>query len=228
MRVMRFLIAIATMMAVVGAAWANDTDVEKLLENMRNAYQKPQTARIKTEAILLEKQDSKMSMQFELTFKRPYKIFCKVSKFPGQEGKDIFWVTDGKTIKSVTSDGTRRDSITPDELGRGWPLNLESLCFWDSNRQLSTKAGANMELSKFNVIEKETWNDKEWLVLEETANGQDVFVRYFIDPKTFYIWRCVVWDIDKKKQRYDVVVRELEIDPVVDDKIFDINRDIGG
>lgn len=230
MRSMNYKFAVATVAtAFFGAVWAQAADVEQLLTNMRAAYQKPQTVRIKTEALLpIGSEKEPQRMQFDLTFKRPYKVFCKVTRFPGQEGKDIFWVTDGKSLKSTGPEGTRKSDISPDEIGKGWPINLESLSFWDYERQLSTKAGANMEKSVFAVIESEQWNDKAWLVLEETAKGQDVFVRYFIDPKTFFIWRCDVWDLEKKNHYYDITVKELEIDPAVDDKIFDISKAVGG
>ncbi|MBX3118423.1 MAG: hypothetical protein KF784_05110 [Fimbriimonadaceae bacterium] len=225
---MNYKFAIATMvMAIASTVWAQNSQAEQLLSDMRAAYQKPQTIHIKTQAtLLMEAAKSPQTMHFDLTFKRPYKVYCKVTQFPGQEGKDIYWVTDGKTLKSTGPEGTRKGTIKPDEIGKGWPINLECLSFWDSDRQLSTKAGANMEKSKFVILENEAWNGKEWTVLEETAFGQDVFVRYFIDPKTFYIWRCEVWDLERKTARYDIKVTELEIDPVVDDKIFDISKEI--
>ncbi len=227
MRGMKSRIAVAVLAtALTCFSWAIDDSAEKLLAQMREAYSKPKAVKISTEATIgAQSARSAETMSFELTFMRPHKVYCKVTKFPGQEGKNIFWVTDGKTLKSTNAESVRISPITPDEIGKGWPINLECLSFWDYDRQLSTKSGANMEKSKFKILEKESWNGKDWTVLEETAEGQDVFVRYFIDPSTHYIWRCEVWDIEKKNMYYDIKVTKLEIDPEVDPKIFEISKE---
>jgi hypothetical protein len=106
------------------------------------------------------------------------------------------------------------------------PINLEVMSFWDWKRQLSTDPGSNMEESKFKLVQGESWNGKKWTVLEETAYGQNVFVRYFVDPSSSLIYRVLVYDLGRTKLQVETVVKKLERNIKVDPKKFEIKAEI--
>lgn len=78
---------------------------------------------------------------------------------------------------------------TVQNLRRAVAANLEVISLWDSQRQLSTGEGGNMRGENLRIAEPETWGGRRWIVLEERAGTGSY--RYFIDPKTAFIWRTV-------------------------------------
>jgi hypothetical protein len=57
-------------------------------------------------------------------------------------------------------------------------------------------------------------------VLEESAPTVGVYVEYYIDPKTNFIWRTVQMSLDKEFTRGDFVIKKLTIGAKIDEKRF--------
>ena len=68
------------------------------------------------------------------------------------------------------------------------------------------------------------WEGKEWIVLDEDAPSVGLFVRYYVDPKTYFIWRTIQMTQDEKPSKrkviQDFVVKSLELDVEIDESIF--------
>lgn len=194
-----------------------DKDVEKLLSNMRQAYQSANSATIlsKTKTKIEGKEEA---FEVHMDYVKP-NLIRMVFAFRGQE---VAKISDGKKIYTMVGTGkAHEEKLTLDGLGGDAPINLETMAFFDWKRQLSTSPGANMSESKFKIVLSEEWNGRSWIVLEETAHGQNVFVRYFVDPKTFFIWKCDVKSLDKKRAIMTTEVQKLLLNPKLDPRIFD-------
>lgn len=194
------------------AAAASESDVEKLLASMRTAYQAAQTAQLKVKSRFMVG-DEWITSQVAMSYAKPNRLRLEFTIKDSVTHR----VSDGKKVYTWFDPETVRvKDVDPDALGNDAPINLECLSFFDWKRQLSTESGANMEKSKFKVIPSESWNGRKWTVLEESAHGQNVFVRYFIDPKTYFIWRCDVRDLGSRKPFMETEVLELTLNPKFD------------
>jgi outer membrane lipoprotein-sorting protein len=59
------------------------------------------------------------------------------------------------------------------------------------------------------------------MVLEEKAPKSKVFVRYYIDPKTKFIVRTAVYNLDNPAEMLqDYKVTSFQLNPKVDEKQF--------
>jgi outer membrane lipoprotein-sorting protein len=190
---------------------------------MRQAYQSANSATLesKTKTKIEGKEEV---FEVRMDYGKP-NLLRMVFAFRGQE---IMKISDGKKIYTVVGTGkAHEEKLTLDGLGGDAPINLESMGFFDWKRQLSTSPGANMSESKFKIVLSEEWNGRNWIVLEETAHGQNVFVRYFVDPKTYFIWKCEVKSLDKKKEIMTTEVQKLLLNPNLDRKVFEAPKSDG-
>jgi len=216
-------IALSILAAMASGAFAADKDVEAMLKTLRDNYQKLKTARIEVSSIVRGQGGEDIPLTSVVTYKAPLS-FRMVSKGPTMgAGNSLIMITDGKQSSTKTPDGkTEKAKFDLDKIAA--PLNLESLCLWDWKRQLSTDKGANMHDSKLRLLQKETWKDKDYMVLEETAERSKVFVRYYIEPKTKLIVRTVVYSLDDMTQvLQDHKVTKMELNPKVDPSLFKVS-----
>lgn len=206
-----FLLAIAA-----SPSFSADKEVEKLLASMRTAYQAVSSASLRI--------DSKVKYSFgEVTHKvrfeyeKPNRIHLAFDF----QGKTIRRISDGKKVYTFAEEA-KPDvaAVSMDALGGDVPVNLETLCFFDSNRQLSTSKEGNMAASTFKLLEGQEWNGRSWYVLEETAKGQNVFVRYWVEPDRFFIGRCEVFGLDKKTFIMDAQVKSMVLNQAIEAKLF--------
>lgn len=206
---------VAGMVAIAGGARASDPQVETLLGQMRAAYKAVKAAHLKVECRL-----EQFTLNADMLYKSPSKM--KVSVTSDRIKGAMVRVTDGKSVstRNPGSTGNTTQKYTKDNFEMGLPLNLESLCLFDYARQLSTERGNNMEHSALKIRNGRSWNGKQWLVLEETATAQKVFVTYYIDAKTFLIWRTVAQRLDTKKQIQDCSIKKLDLSPNIPDSAF--------
>ena len=212
----------ASLLALAAFSVAADKEVEDLLKSMRDTYKGVKAAKIVTKSTI-ETPMGKGDVTTDLSFMAGNKIYAVIKGIPGVE-KDIIVRSDGKKIKSEgTPAGDNEVDWSIDNL-QGLPVNLETLNFWDWERQLSTSDGGNMKTSTFKIVKDEEWDGKKWTVLEETAGAaqNSVFVRYFIDPKTNFMWRTVVTEIGNSEPTQDIKVTSLELDPKLDESLFKI------
>jgi len=214
----RSLVA-ACLVSLSAFAIAADADVEALLGKMRDAYKGVKGARFQTQTTMFVESE-KLEAEFDVTFKNPNKVRLTTDKLFGMEGQ-VKVISDGKTISIITPDGKEEIPFSVEAMSDGAPVNLETLCFWDYNRQLSTGEDGNMKKSELTIKKDEEWNDKKWTVLEEVAKEQEVFVKYWIDPKTNFIWRTQVFTLEKRDQVMECTVKKLDTNVVVDDSMFD-------
>lgn len=182
--------------ALIGAAFSSssaiaaDPQVEALLSNMRDGYK-----RLKGVTYTTESQFGKQVFVNSFTFESPTKARISVTS-PSLKSAGVLLtkICDGKTVNSkrMNQPSYQEKPYSPDVLADLVPVNLESICFFDWDRQLSTAPGKNMEHSTFKIARNEEWNGRKWTVLQETASRQKVVCSYYIDPATYIIWRTVV------------------------------------
>jgi hypothetical protein len=207
---------------VSALASAAGKDVETLLKHMRDAYSGVKAAAFTTQTTLNSDQGN-----FEFTndflYKNPNMVRVIIKGGPLKDA-EITKVSDGQKITASGSGAGTAPQVdyTPEEFGKGIPANLESVSFFDWDRQLNTAEGKNMAKSTFKIVKSEEWNGRKWTVLEETANEQKVWCRYFIDPSTFLIWRTVVKGLDDRKDMMDARITKLDTAASVEDSSFKI------
>lgn len=208
-----------TLVAAASISIASEEEVDKLLASMRKAYSGAKTAKFTVQTVM-KAEEKDLSVTFEATFKGPDKLYLYTDNMFGVEGK-IKLRCDGKTIVVTTPEDKDEVPFTVENLSSAMPLNLESLCFWDHKRQLSREADGNMHTSTFKILSDQDWNDKKWTILEETANEQKVFVKYWIEPKTSFIWKTEVFELESKERVMTCEIKKLEIGLDVEDSVFD-------
>lgn len=210
------LLPVSLAALVLATGFQPDSEVEKLLASMRTAYQSAETATVKVKSRVKVGEDW-ISGTSTLHYEKPNRLNLAFKL------KDVLThrVSDGRKVFTwIELDKVKSEGVDPDSLGNDAPINLECLSFFDWKRQLSTSPGANMEKSKFKLIKSENWNGRNWIVLEESAHGQSVFVRYFIDPNTYMIWRCDVRDLERRSPFLETEVTELTLNPKLGAGLF--------
>jgi outer membrane lipoprotein-sorting protein len=212
-------IALTLFVALSTAALAADKEVEELLSKMRDAYKGTKSVRMTT-AVTSYFEEEKFESTFEISFKNPNKVRMTTDKLFGMEGQ-IKIISDGKTITVITPEEKDEVPYSIEAMSDGAPVNLETLCLWDWKRQLSTEAEGNMHKSELKLVKEQKWNDKEWIVLEESAPTQKVFVRYWIDPKTHFIWRTEVMTLEGRDKLQECIVKKLDTELTLEDSVFD-------
>lgn len=203
--------------SIAGAA---DTSVETLLARMRAAYKAASTAQFTSVAELTLRNGSKATVTSTVNYAKGNKVHASVKGFPSAaKDQKVVVYTDGKTVKTLGFPGGPGEyKYSHQAILNSIAANLETICFWDHERQLSTKTGANMNQSKLKVVVNQKWDGKTWTVLEETA-GQS-FIRYFIDPKTALIHRTHVMNSESKRVFADYRLKSLKLNAKVDPKLF--------
>lgn len=200
-----------------------DPEVEALFANMRRAYAAVKTARIETvavsRAIDAQKFQSRLRIfTTHIVYRRPDVIRAYVQSA-------------GQLVGNLIVDGYRRmqfngqDKNAPndfvflvDTLQR--QINLESICFWDWRRQLSTDPNMNMSRSTFRLTHDVPWNGKRWMVLEETASASNEVIDYYIDPKTYFVWRTYTRSISSRQEQQETKLKSLVINqPITDEDL---------
>ncbi len=197
---------------IAGATFAADKQVEELLAHMRGAYKSVKAATYKSTVTVWDAQTSEQTViDVDMAYKSPnlMRAILKNKQIPGGA---MTVISDGENVtNSVT--GTS-NAYTMDEIEKEVPSNLESICFWDWDRQLSTDTGKNMATSTFRIEKDANWDGKKWTILEETAKKDKVLCRYYIDPKTYFIWRTHVSDLDTGKDQMDCKLKHSILRPI--------------
>ena len=204
---------------VVASSYAADQEVEKLLSRMRDVYSSSSTARLVIQTT--GPRFGKNTIVTDLTYMKERRIYAKLSGFESLKGRTRVFICDGQKVQVDDFAGNLQFlDFNPDIIPL--PINLEAMSFWDWRRQLSTSKGSNMEHSSFKLKKGVRWNSKSWWVLEEKADGQDVYVDYYIDPTTALIHRVQVYDINKRHLITETVVAKIERNLKVDPNLFKV------
>ncbi|MCH8978504.1 MAG: hypothetical protein IH945_04585 [Armatimonadetes bacterium] len=215
---MKKIALLALCAALSAGAVAADEEVENLLANMRKAYKTIGTVTFKLESTVLTA-NGDIVIKMIGGFRSPNMMYVNID-LPGARVKVV---SDGKKVYSVRGDSERIREMpyNIDVLGDALlGANLEVINFYDWERQLSTSEGANMHDSTLSIRKNEKWNGKTWLVLEESAPKVDVYVEYYIDPKTNLVWRTVQMSLDKEFTRGDFILKSLKMNAKISDKRF--------
>lgn len=213
---------VSALLLLVGSAFAaSNKEVEELLSKMREAYKNTKAATYKLKATGTLK-DRLVKITADVSFLGPDKLYIKATGVTGSTGPAITYILNGK--RTLIDDGKSKERSDL-QVGAGFPewSNLETASFYQYQKQLSTDSGANMHFSTFKILLDEKWNDKLWTVLQETANGQGVFVSYYIDPKTYLIWRTTTSDIHTRAIFSQTEVLNLDTKAKVDESLFKID-----
>lgn len=218
------LFSLATLLALSAVSFGADKDVEALLTKMRNVYKSAKSAKFTTHSIIPGPL-GEAEVMIEVSYSAPNKIYAKVKGMAESGASEVTFRTDGKKIVAEgLPSGKVEQPYNVQLIVQVLPVNLETLNFWDWKRQLSTAEGGNMKQSTFKIVKSEKWKGKDWVVLEETAKEQNVFVRYFIDPKSSLMMRTVVTSIDDKTNvQMDVRIDKMELGAKVDPALFKID-----
>ncbi|HXH61632.1 MAG TPA: hypothetical protein VNI20_09780 [Fimbriimonadaceae bacterium] len=215
---MKRTIAALALLALAATSFAASKEVEDLLSSMRKAYKDLGTATFTMQSTLVG-DNGDLSIKMVGGFKSPNQMYIDITS----DDNSVSVVTDGKTIYAVRSGSTnvREARFSNDTMGNVLAgANLELINFYDWKRQLSTADGDNMHDSKLAIRKNEKWNDRTWWVLEETAPTVGVYVEYYIDPKTYLVWRTVQMTLDKEFTRGDFIIKSLKTGVKIDDKKF--------
>ncbi|MCH7905352.1 MAG: hypothetical protein IH944_12420 [Armatimonadetes bacterium] len=207
--------------ALSAGALGADKDVEDLLAKMRKAYQETKTASFELETTLLAVEGD-VVIKMKGLFKSPNKLAVDIVMNIASDERKINVISDGKQIYASATgvEEVGKTDFSIDRLNQALgAANLEVLCFYDWKRQLSTDKGANMHDSTLS-IRKEKWKGKEWIVLEESAPRVDIYVEYFIDPKTHFIWKTIRMTLDKEFTNGEYVLTKLKTGLTISDKRF--------
>lgn len=197
-----------------------DKEVEALLAKMRSIYSGTKSAHV-----VVKTTNNKLGSKpitVDMYYMAGRKIRASVDGIASRHGKTYRYTSNGSRV--AYDDFAGNVQYGDFSLDVPIPVNLEAMSFWDWKRQLSTSPGSNMQDSRFRIKSNEPWNGKKWTVLEETAYGQDVFVRYFLDPSTAMIYRVVVYDLARKEIRQETIVQKLERNVRVDPKMFEVKE----
>jgi len=204
---------------------AADTKVEALLAKMRQAYSSIQSARLETTTYEHEfnahgiAESGLMVYDMSVLYKRPNLIRAVVNGGTFPTTRII--LAKGASIETTMGKLRLRSfPFTFDAMSRVLPANLETLCFWDWDVQLSTEQGKNMHASTFRLIENVPWNGKRWTVLEESAVNVDRLCIYYIDPKTNLMWRTFIRALGSRREIQDARIVRMVLNPPVADTDF--------
>lgn len=211
-------IAVSMLALSATASFAADKDVEDILRVLRQNYSNAKSARLEVQSFMRELGDA-YPLTTTVQYSKPGK-FRMVTKGESMGASSLLMVSDGKTSYTKDPAGkVTREKFDPDKVAS--PINLESLCFWDWKRQLSTAKGDNMNASELRLLKRETWKDKDYMVLEEKAPKSNVFVRYYIDPVKKFIVRTAVYSLeDASIMLQDHKVTKFELNPKVDPAVL--------
>lgn len=214
--------ALSFVVLLAATSFGNSLDVEGLLGKMRDAYKGTKSAQVEVKLELKSDGEETLNATASVTFASPKR--AKVVFRPEGEGAPppLTYIQDGKKMQATVSEDQKM-TREYDEDEFPLPLNLETLSFWQWEKQLSTAEGANMKNSELKVVEDVEWNGKKWITLEETVKKDDVFIRYYVDPNTFLIWRCEIKDLESMVTRLDVTVTEMKTGIEVDESMFAIS-----
>lgn len=209
-------IALSLLALVAVPTFAADKDVEDILKVLRDNYSKAKSIRMETTSMVLVGQGEEITMTSKAWYKGPSTFRIETKSDAGT----ILSASDGKSGYNKTADGkVTKGKFDPDDIAS--PVNLEVLCFWDWKRQLSTTKGSNMNESELRLLKKETWKDKDYMVLEEKAPKSKVFVRYYIDPVKKFIVRTAVYSLDNSAiMLQDHKVTKFELNAPVDNSLL--------
>lgn len=185
---------------------------------MRSAYQSFRTAAFDV-TVVRPRGNQELNVMLNVRYAAPNKVRAVVA-INGMKEYDLY--CDGVTITTIDASTESRESqpFALDMLTQALPGNLETVCFFDWQKQLSTTEGNNMHGSKLSITAGETWDGRKWTILEEKVDERKIVVKYYIDAKTKLIWRSVTRSSVTESIMEDAQMTRLVLGQVIDPKTF--------
>lgn len=232
----RVLVLLAALTASLAAGQENDSGMglvrtpppkldaksKALLNKIREVYRTTRTARMRT--TFEEVRESKrVRLTSECSYQAPTSFRIVSHGLARIAPSGYVLVTDGKKIRvDGLPGGTSMTAFDRRQMRRNLPhVNLEVMCFYDWQRQLSRERGGFMHGSTFRATD-ESWNGKMYSVLEETNKMQGVRVKYFTDPKTGLIWRTEQYSLDGSTPYMVTTIDSMEVNVPIDPATFKV------
>ncbi len=191
-------------------------DPEIVVKEVRDAYSQVTTARLTVTFEEHDPQGRRLSGTADTAFLRPNHIRTIIKG--GKLSSAVY--CDGRQIVTVREHDRRATPYSLANLEKEIPLNLETLCFVNYGKELSTSAGGGMYRSTLAVIES-VWKDKVWTVIEERNQSDDSTDRYFVGAKDHLIWRVVDMSYDRETTYSDLRVEKLSTGEPVPEDLFE-------
>ncbi len=161
-----------------------DAPSENLLSKMRAAYAKVGSAKLRLDVTRLGRDGEIHHIAGNVAYLKGNRLLAEMVR---DKTIPVRLKTDGHMMNAGTGTSLRQQAFSLAAMERVLPVNLETICFWDWQRQLSTDTAGRMYQSTLHVLPNQKWKGKNWLVLEETVPGEAI--RYYIDPATYLIRR---------------------------------------
>lgn len=199
---------------------------EQLLAKMRAAYKAVPSVELKVQTKFIRAKTVIALSTIE--FLAPNKIRIETTGIPGLEGDMFRAVSDGSRVSMTGLPGGPIEwPYDYNRFIRSVPmLDLETLCYWDWAKQLSTAKGGNMAASRL-AVKREDWQGQSYYVLEEHADRQGVFIRYFVEPHRFLIMKVLQYQSDSTGPSQENLVLKLHLRKPLVPEDFKNSRKIG-
>jgi len=205
------------LIVITPSVFAADQEVDNLLAKMRNAYSAIKSAKFSTVVNF-----RKPPLHTTNYFLAPDKFRVD---FPGKEAGINSFITDGKFTYFVPSgQDAQREPYDFERFFQMSPGHIETFSYFEWKKTF-TVGGKTMGLdgSALKVVPNQEWNGKKWTVLEETKNSEKQVYHYYVDPKTYLVWRTTSLPFGATAYRVDTQFTKLELGISIPESKFKVS-----
>jgi len=204
-------------MGIAPSVIAADQEVENLLGKIRNAYSAVKSAKYST----------------VVNFRKPplhcTNYFLAPDKFrvdypsDGADGMTSL-ITDGKTTYFLPAgQEMQHEPYDFDNFFKLSPGHVETFSYCEWKKLLVVGKGMGLDGRSLRVLSDQEWNGRKWTVLEETKASEKQIYHYYVDPKTYLIWRTTSLPFGAIAYRVDTQLTKLELDISVPAAMFRVS-----
>jgi len=199
------LSAFACLMGIAPSVIAADQEVDNLLAKIRNAYSVVKSAKYSTVVYF-----RKPPLHCTNYFLAPDKFRVD---FPADgSGGTTSLITDGKTTYYVPAgQETQQEPYDFENFFKLSPGHIETFSYFEWKKLLVVNRGMGLDGSSLKVLPDQEWNGRKWTVLEETKTSEKQVYHYYVDPKTYLIWRTTSLPFGATAYRVDTQLTKLEL-----------------
>ncbi len=134
-------------------------------------------------------------------------------------------ITDGKTSYFLPAGQEMQND--PDDFDNFFKLSpghLDTFSYCEWKKLLAIGKGMGLDGSSLKVLPDQEWNGRKWTVLEETKRSEEQVYHYYVDPKTYLIWRTTSLPFGATAYRVDTQLTKLELGITVPASMFKVPR----
>jgi outer membrane lipoprotein-sorting protein len=205
------------LLGVAPSAIAANQEVENLLAKIRNAYSSVKSAKYST----------------VVNFRNPplhcTNYFLAPDKFrvdfpaEGASGTTSI-ISDGKTTYYLPAgQEMQHEPYDFENFFKLSPGHVETFSYFEWKKLLVIGQGMGLDDSSLKVLPNQEWNGRNWTVLEETKTSEKQVYHYYVDPKTFLIWRTTSLPFGATAYRVDTQLTKLELGISVPASMFKVS-----